>query len=83
MSYHPDFWIEVIYMDGNRTAFPFFGSLAQGEAQVKQIIAMDFHKLTDFCLLLSGDWKPGTIARNDQILADAQSYYVPGAKLCR
>ena len=83
MIRYPDFWVEIVYRDGYRASIPFFGIRDEGEAQIRQLIAADRVPLIDFVVLISGDWVPGTIARSDQILADAQSYYVQGAKRCK
>ena len=75
-----EFWIEVNYQNGDPAVFPFLGTRAEGEARIRQIVAMDSNRWVDFVLLLSGDWQPGTVAKNSQILADAQGYAVKGAK---
>ena len=80
MPDHPDFWIEIIYSDGSRTPLPFFGSRANAEGRIRQLISTDQLHVIDFCLLLDGKWEPGTVASNSKILADAQGYYVKGAK---
>lgn len=75
-----DFWIEVNYRVGDASAFPFLGTRAEAEARIRQIVAMDSLQFIDFVVLLSGDWTPGTVATNAQILADSQGYMVKGAR---
>ena len=75
-----DFWVEVQYRVGDPSVFPFLGSRSSAEARIRQIVAMDSNQFIDFVLLLSGDWVPGTIASDAQILADAQGYSVKGAR---
>ena len=75
-----DFWIEVQYRVGDPSVFPFLGSRSSAESRIRQIVAMDSNQFIDFVLLLSGDWVPGTIASDAQILADAQGYFVKGAR---
>lgn len=75
-----EFWIEVNYRVGQSSVFPFLGDRLSAEARIRQIVAMDSNQFVDFVLLLSGDWVPGSIAFDAQILADAQGYFVKGAR---
>lgn len=76
----PDFWIEINYRDGRQIHVPFVGTQEAGLEKINRMIAMDSHQFIDFCLLLSRDYRPGTVATTKQILADSQGYPVPGAK---
>ena len=80
---NPDFWIEINRRDETQVHLPFLGTRAQGEERIRHLIAVDRHQFIDFVILLRGNYIPGQIARVDQILADAQSYPVQGAKRCQ
>lgn len=79
MNPDSDFWIEINRRDGTQAHLPFLGTRAEAEARIRHLVAMDAHNFIDFCLLLRGDFIPGQIAKVNQILADSQSYPVPGA----
>jgi hypothetical protein len=78
MKRSPDYWLEVIPHDGDRYWLPILGDFGQARQRAVNLIAYD--RTLDFCLVLSGDYRPGTIATNPQILGDAQAYCVKGAK---
>lgn len=76
---NPDFWIEINRRDDTQTHIPFLGTMEEAEKRIVHLVAMDPHNFIDFCVLLRGDFIPGQVATDSQILADTQSYPVPGA----
>lgn len=76
----PDYWIQTCYLDGHQSTVPFLGSYEIAQERCAQLVARDSMRLIDFVLLLSGDYFPGQVAENRQILADFQGYEIPGSK---
>ena len=79
----PDFWIEVVYLDGHNNCQPWFGSRETAEERCAQLIASDHNKMIDYTLLLSKDYPGSGTAKSRQILADFQGYRVEHSKRWR
>jgi hypothetical protein len=75
MKTSPDYWIETI-VDGIPHFEAVLGSLHDAQQRAIKIVSQ-FQ--IDFIVLLSGDYRPGAVALNSQILADGQNFYVPGS----
>lgn len=77
MKSSPDFWIEFVWLDGHCTFQPVLGSQNEAFSRCAKI-TREAREGLDYLLLLWGDFKPGTIAKDSQIAASFQGYLVPG-----